>query len=74
MPPFSPLPSTYHLLSSLRISQHISFQRIAQTVDSQRQRNAFTLRGALHLTAGAEAGLLAPAEGEGETGVGESQL
>lgn len=40
---------------------------------SQRQRNAFTLREALHLTAGAEASLRAPTEAEGETAAGESQ-
>lgn len=68
-----PTPTITSSLSLLRISRHLSFQRIAQTVNSQRQRNAFTLREALHLTAGAEAGLHAPAEGEGETGVRESQ-
>lgn len=45
-----------------------------ETVACQRQQNAFTLSGALHLTAGAEAGLHASTEGEGETGVGDSQL
>lgn len=68
---FFPLPITFSLS---RISRHLSFRWIAQTVSCQRQRNALTLRGALHLTAGTEAGLHAPAEGEGETGVGESQL
>ena len=39
---FFSLPITSCLLCT---SQHLSFQRIAQAVDSQRQQNAFTLRG-----------------------------
>lgn len=62
MPPFPPRYLSPPLSSVSR--KHLSFHRPAQTVDSQRQRNAFTLRGALHLTAGAEAGLHAPTEGE----------
>lgn len=66
-------PTTYHFLSSLYLST--SFLSV-NSRDSEFSKTAFafTLRGALHLTAGAEAGLHAPAEGEGKTGVRESQL
>lgn len=66
-----PQPITFSLC---RVSYCRSFHIIARTEASQRQQKAFTQRGALHLTAGAEACLHASTRGEGESSVWEPQL
>lgn len=60
--------------SPLCISQHLSFPWLAQTVGSQRHRKCFYITGSFASHSWCGGGPHAPTVGEGEAGVGESQL